>query len=78
MDTSAELQRFLTDHADAESAARLLSTVRPVLDAAALAAVARDRGYALSEAEAAAAIKALSVVTTDLSEDQLDGVTGGL
>jgi hypothetical protein len=78
MNTSAELQRFLADHAEAKSAARLLSAAGPVLDAAALATAARDRGYTLTEAEAALAVESLKVVLTDVSEDQLDRVTGGV
>jgi hypothetical protein len=72
---SAELKRFLADHATAESRAAFASSVGTHATVATLAAAMSAKGYQVGEAEVSAALDLSKQVA--LSDEQLAAVVGG-
>jgi hypothetical protein len=72
---SAELKRFLADHATAESRAAFSSSVGTHATVATLAAAMNAKGYKIGEAEVSAALDFSKQV--GLSDQQLAAVVGG-
>ena len=75
MTVSAELMRFLDDHAMAESRAAFASGVGPGATAATLAAAFNAKGYRIREADVVAALESRN--QSALADEKLDGVVGG-
>jgi hypothetical protein len=75
MTFSAELKRFLADHATAESRAAFASSVGTHAAVATLAAAMNAKGYQVGEAEVSAALALSKQVA--LSDEQLAAVVGG-
>ncbi len=75
MTFSAELKRFLADHATAESRAAFASSVGTHATVATLAAAMNAKGYKVGEAEVSAALDLSKQVA--LSDQQLAAVVGG-
>ena len=75
MTLSAELTRFLADHAKAESWAAFAGGTEKAPTAANLAAAMSAKGYQVGEAEVAAALEFAK--QSALADHQLDGVVGG-
>jgi hypothetical protein len=72
---SAELKRFLADHATEESRAAFASSVGTHATVATLAAAMSAKGYQVGEAEVSAALDLSKQVA--LSDEQLAAVVGG-
>jgi uncharacterized sodium:solute symporter family permease YidK len=72
---SAELKRFLADHATAESRAAFSSSIGAHATVATLAAAMNAKGYQVGEAEVSAALDFSKQV--GLSDQQLAAVVGG-
>jgi len=75
MTFSAELKRFLADHATEESRAAFASSVGTHATVATLAAAMSAKGYQVGEAEVSAALDLSKQVA--LSDEQLAAVVGG-
>lgn len=75
MTLSAELTRFLADHATAESLASFADGSGLTRTAANLTAAMNAQGYGVDEAEVAAALAYGREIA--LTDRQLDGVVGG-
>ena len=75
MAQSAELMRFLADHATVETRAAFLKDIRTSATTADLAAVLNAKGYRIDDTEVAAALG--SGNQGSLTDAQLEGVVGG-
>jgi hypothetical protein len=75
MTLSAEMTRFLADHATAESRAAFASGVETPPTAANFAAAMSAKGYQIGEAEILAVLEFSKSVALD--DQQLDGAIGG-
>ena len=75
MTFSAELKRFLADHATAESRANFASSVGTHATVATLATAMNTKGYQVGEAEVSAALDLSKQVA--LTDQQLAAVVGG-
>jgi hypothetical protein len=75
MALSAEMTRFLGDHATAESWAAFVGVVATPLTAANLAAAMSAKGYHVGEADVVAALDFSK--SGVLADRQIDGVVGG-
>ncbi len=75
MTLSAELTRFLADHATAESWAAFANGIGTAPTAATLAAAMSAKGYQVGETEVIAALQFSKQVA--LADHKLDGVVGG-
>jgi hypothetical protein len=75
MTLSAEMTRFLADHATAESWAAFASGIETPPTAATLAGAMSAKGYQVGEAEVTAALKFSK--QSPMADRQLDAVVGG-
>ena len=75
MAQSAELTRFLADHATAERRTAFLKDIRTAATTADVAAVLNAKGYRIDDTEVAAALG--SGNQGALTDVQLEGVVGG-